>query len=199
MDCLTKLRPSDRTATVDKSTVLRRSKQFLFAIDLTLTRSIAVSARRPIVRLSVIGIGKLGNGGLYLILPILVLIRCGWGGVPAIVVSIGAVTVLHGFYPYVKRRVGRARPYQADSTLHTLFDVLDEYSFPSGHTMTLSAALMPVIYVIPGSTSLAAGIIGVMGWARVASAHHYPSDVCAGAIIGGSLSYAASMCFLNPL
>jgi undecaprenyl-diphosphatase len=106
---------------------------------------------------------------------------------------------LHGFYPFVKRRVGRARPYQADATLHTLFDVLDEYSFPSGHTMTLSAALMPIIYTIPGSATLAAGIIGVMGWARVASAHHYPSDVCAGAIIGGGLSYAASMCFLNPL
>jgi undecaprenyl-diphosphatase len=65
--------------------------------------------------------------------------------------------------------------------------------------MTLSAALMPIIYVVPGSTTLAAGFIGVMGWARVASAHHYLSDVCAGAIIGGSLGYAASMCFLEPL
>ncbi len=178
---------------------LRKSRKLLFAIDAALTRTIAASARPLIIRSSAIGISKLGNGGLYMILPLLVMMRLGRNGFPAILVALCSATFLHCFYPYVKRRVGRPRPCQTDPTLGSLLDVLDEHSFPSGHTMTLSATLIPIVYVVPGSTLIGIGFIGMMGWARVASAHHYPSDVCAGAVIGGSLSYAASLYFLSPL
>jgi undecaprenyl-diphosphatase len=42
-------------------------------------------------------------------------------------------------------------------------------------------------------------IVVLMGWARLASAHHYPSDVAAGTVLGVSVSYPVSLAALAAL
>ncbi len=179
-------------------TFLQRILRLFLQADMALVRFITALARPTLIRASAVGISNLGNGSVYLILSAFVLERLGKSGLPVIVVAGCNVAVLHCFYPYMKRRVGRVRPFQADPALHSISEVLDEHSFPSGHTMTLAASLAPIIYVTPGSALPGIGVIVAMAWARVATAHHYPSDVCAGAMLGGSLGYAtARYCLIS--
>ena len=73
-----------------------------------------------------------------------------------------------------------------------LLETLDEHSFPSGHVMTLTAALVPIVLALPATLPLSLGAWCAMAWARLASAHHYPSDIFAGAGIALVVSYPLS-------
>jgi len=66
-----------------------------------LVRIVVASACLPVIRSLAIYVSKLGNGGIYLILPIIVLMRLGRSGLPAIFVAFCSVTLLHCFYPYI--------------------------------------------------------------------------------------------------
>ena len=70
---------------------------------------------------------------------------------------------------------------------------LDQHSFPSGHAMTLPAALVPLSMQFPQTMGLAFATCLLMAWARLASAHHYPSDVAVGTVLGFSVSYPISV------
>ncbi|MFO1124672.1 MAG: phosphatase PAP2 family protein [Methylocystis sp.] len=61
--------------------------------------------------------------------------------------------------------------------------------FPSGHAMTLTGVLAPIVIAWPATTPSAALLLLSMAWSRIATAHHYPSDVVAGAALGAGLSY----------
>jgi undecaprenyl-diphosphatase len=74
-----------------------------------------------------------------------------------------------------------------------LLPALDQHSFPSGHAMTLPAALVPMALQFPQTMGLAFATGLLMAWARLASAHHYPSDVAVGAALGVAVSYPISV------
>src|SRR5271154_5052461 len=115
--------------------------------DLAAVRIISRSARPKVGRASAIAISKLGNSWLYLI--ILSVVFEGLGRIGFRVVFIGCLNagLLHCLFPYLKRWVGRPRPFRVDPRLPSLLAVLDEHSFPSGHAMTLSGVLVPVVLV----------------------------------------------------
>jgi len=104
--------------------------------------------------------------------------------------------VLHCLYPLIKRRIGRPRPFRVDPRLRSLVSVLDEHSFPSGHMMTLSGVLVPIVLVWPSAMLSAAVLLLVMAWSRIATAHHYPSDIFAGAFLGIAFACPLSICLL---
>ncbi|WP_315700954.1 MULTISPECIES: phosphatase PAP2 family protein [unclassified Bradyrhizobium] len=161
----------------------------LAQIDLALVRLVSICARPSPIRFSAITFSRLGNGGIYVIVLIFVFARLGKGALHVIAIAICTVATLHAFYPSFKRRVGRQRPYKIDRNVPSLLDVLDEHSFPSGHIMTLTATLVPTFYVDPGSAAYGAGVLVAMAWARVASGHHYPTDVIAGAFFAFVTGY----------
>ena len=190
--------PSESNATERAITASRT--EFALAhlawLDLVMVRIMTVSARPRFVKLSAVALSRFGNGSLYVILSILVLARLGRGGLDVIAIAACNIALLHVFYPAVKRRVGRPRPFHVDHTLSSPVDVLDEHSFPSGHVMTLTATLVPITYADPGSTVYLTGLLAAMAWARMASAHHYPSDVLAGAVFACAIGYPITlMCF----
>jgi undecaprenyl-diphosphatase len=172
------------------------SKQRLSAADLVAVHFFSRSANWRIGRTSAFVISKLGNGWLY---PLLALIIFEHFGVKATRVVIAAgvnAGVLHCLYPAIKRYIGRPRPFRTDSRLSSLFGVLDEHSFPSGHAMTLTGVLVPIVLVWPECLGAAVALVALMGWARIASSHHYPTDICAGAALGLALSYPLSVWML---
>ena len=59
--------------------------------------------------------------------------------------------------------------------------------------MTLPAALVPLAIQFPQTLSFAFATCILMSWARLASAHHYPSDVAVGTALGVSVSYPISV------
>ena len=169
------------------------SKQRLSQADLRAVRFVSRSAKSTIGRTSAVAISKLGNGWLYLILGFIVFEELGHKSIRVIVAAGLNAGLLHCLYPYIKRRIGRPRPFRAEPTLTSLFGTLDEHSFPSGHAMTLSGVLAPIVLAWPAFASSAIALICLMGWARIASGHHYPSDICAGTVLGLVLAYPVSI------
>lgn len=161
----------------------------LAQIDLATVRLVSICARPRPIRFSAITVSRLGNGSIYAILLIFVFARLGKDALHVIAIAICNVATLYAFYPTFKRRIGRQRPYKIDRNVPSLLDVLDEHSFPSGHMMTLTAALVPALYADPGSAAYGAGVLVAMAWARVASGHHYPTDVIAGALLALVTAY----------
>jgi len=81
--------------------------------------------------------------------------------------------------------IGRIRPYLADESVHALIPApLTMYSFPSGHTATAFAAAVVLMYGSPGVGLLALFAAALVGFGRMATGVHYPSDVIAGALLG---------------
>jgi undecaprenyl-diphosphatase len=189
--------PSGRVPLVERERSLFARR--VFDADLAAVRLIVRSARPTIGRVSAVLISKLGNGWLY---PILGLIILGWLGRIGFQIVIAAglnAAVLHCLYPPIKRRIGRLRPFRVDPHLCSLLAVLDEHSFPSGHVMTLSGVLVPIVLVWPSTTILAAALFLIVAWSRIATAHHYPSDIFAGGVLGVVIGYPLSVCVLAAL
>ncbi|HTI83030.1 MAG TPA: phosphatase PAP2 family protein [Acetobacteraceae bacterium] len=164
----------------------------LSAAELSIVRGFAWTAQWRSTRSLAIGLSWLGNGWAYLVIAAGAVLAFGWRALP--VIAIGALNagLLHCLYPSIKRVVARPRPYRCDGTLVPLLRALDEHSFPSGHAMTLSAALVPLVLAFPALLTVAVVMAGLMAWARLASAHHYPSDVAAGTMLGVSVSLPVS-------
>jgi undecaprenyl-diphosphatase len=176
----------------DRSLWIRR----VFDADLAAVRLISRSAQPTIGRASAVLISKLGNGWLYPILGLIIFECLGPAGLRVVILGGLNAGFLHCLYPYIKRRIGRPRPFRVDPHLRSLLGVLDEHSFPSGHVMTLSGVLVPIVLVWPAAAISAAALLLIMAWSRIATAHHYPSDILAGAFLGTVLGCPLSLCFL---
>jgi undecaprenyl-diphosphatase len=165
---------------------------WLSALDLCVVRGCAWTARRHPARFAAIALSWLGNGWAYLAMAAVALMAFGIKALPALAIGAFNAGLLHCLYPSIKRSIARPRPYSRDPALVPLLPVMDEHSFPSGHAMTLSAALVPLVLAFPHALALSVVLAGLMAWARLASAHHYPSDVAAGTVLGVSVSYPIS-------
>ena len=163
--------------------------QRLFELDLAAVHLFSRTARSAIGRFLAIAISKLGNGWIYLILAPIVLIGLGWQGLHVAALAGMNAALLHMLYPIIKRRFGRKRPFHVDARLPSLLKTLDDHSFPSGHAMTLTGVLAPIVIAWPATTLSAGLLLLSMAWSRIATAHHYPSDVAAGVALGAGLSY----------
>jgi len=170
--------------------------QRLRRADLAAVRIISRSARPKVGRASAIVISKLGNSWLYLIIISIVFEGLGRTGFRVVFVGALNAGLLHCLFPYIKRWVGRPRPFRVDPRLPSLLAVLDEHSFPSGHAMTLSGVLVPIVLVWPATAISAVTLMMLMAWSRIATGHHYPSDIVGGAVLGIVLAYPLSICVL---
>jgi undecaprenyl-diphosphatase len=72
---------------------------------------------------------------------------------------------------------------------------LDEYSFPSGHTMHAVAFTLLAVVAFPGLAWVLVPFTVLVALSRLVLALHYPSDVLAGAVLGGALASAATALF----
>ncbi len=133
-------------------------------------------------------VSRLGDGAFwYALMPVLVLVD----GIDGLAASAhmaltGAVALV--LYRRLKRWTRRPRPFAADGRIRAWVAPLDEFSFPSGHTLhavaftvvALSHYPMLAWLLLPFSTSVALS--------RVVLGLHYPSDVLAAIAIGGALA-----------
>jgi len=157
-----------------------RSAELLFVRRCTSSKSGACF-------LAVLG-SKLGNGWAYPLLAFALVCTSGAHMLKAMLVAAVCVALLHAVYPFVKARVARPRPFDADPGLRSLLPPLDRHSFPSGHLMTFTAVAVPVGIAFPASVAPLLGLWLFIAWARIACAHHYPSDILAGSLMAFTVS-----------
>jgi undecaprenyl-diphosphatase len=165
----------------------------LAAADLAAVRKLAVAERSRFIRFCAILISKLGNGWIYPILAAVIFAQWGWSDGKRLVLLAGVnAASMHILYPLIKMRFKRLRPFKVDPSLPSLMKTLDEHSFPSGHAMTLTGVLAPIVLFAPGALISAVAMACCMAWSRIATGHHYPSDVAAGVALGVGLGYPLS-------
>jgi undecaprenyl-diphosphatase len=181
---------------MDNLALARTIVSLLFWIDLSFVRLCVGMTRPRAFRRAAILISWLGNWAIYPLITIATFWAFGAQVKFAIILSILSIIMLHSIYPFIKQRFARARPCDAYADLHALLPPLDKFSFPSGHMMTLTATIVPTILVMPASVSAMIVLWGAMSWARLASGHHYPSDIVAGSAVGLAVSYPTSFLLL---
>jgi undecaprenyl-diphosphatase len=84
-----------------------------------------------------------------------------------------------------------------DGALESLLKPLDRYSCPSGHCMTVAALSLPIGFVMPGFAPALVALLVLIGWARLAAAHHYPSDLVLGTLMGYGVAWPVSQLCLR--
>ena len=165
----------------------------LVAADLAAVRALTGPERSRFYRLCAIAISKLGNGWIYPILAALVFAEWGWiDGRRVVLLAAINAAAMHIMYPLIKKRFKRLRPFKIDPRLPSLMKTLDEHSFPSGHAMTLTGVLAPIVMIWPAALVSAVVMACCMAWSRIATGHHYPSDVAAGVALGVGVGYPLS-------
>ena len=165
--------------------------------EMPMVRRQVAAASRPSVRSVAVAINHLGNGWIYLLLAMMVFATQGWGALHVAWPAITAALVAHCVYPTVKTYIARPRPIERDPMLtRTIIPPLDAYSFPSGHCMTAVAAAIPLSIAYPRTILPLSAAVLLVGWARLALGHHYPSDLIFGAVLGTTISVPVSWYFL---
>jgi len=141
------------------------------------------TAQRPGIKTAAFAVSWLGNGAAYLIIALLCVLTLEDPAWPLLISGL-SVAVAHVIYPWTKLACGRQRPFEARGELKPHLASLDKHSFPSGHAMTFTAALLPMVTAFPviWPSVLLAWLL--MAWSRVACAHHYPTDILAGTLLG---------------
>ena len=136
-------------------------------------------------------VGRLSDGMCWYALLVCFPAFYGWAGVRA-TVHMGIVALIGvGVYKLLKNRATRERPYITHDSIDLAGAPLDRYSFPSGHTMhAVSFALLSWYHFPPWALPLA-GFGILVALSRVVLGLHYPTDVLAGAVIGGALAAAS--------
>ncbi|WP_159727817.1 phosphatase PAP2 family protein [Methylosinus sp. Ce-a6] len=169
----------------------------LLRADLAGVHLMTRSTKSTLGRLLAIAISKLGNGWIYPILAAAIFALAGSEAWPVVALASLNAALLHTLFPIIKKRIGRPRPFRVDPRLTSLLKILDEHSFPSGHMMTLTGVLAPIVIAWPSAALSALALILSMAWSRIATAHHYPSDVLGGSALGIAMGYPLSACILG--
>jgi undecaprenyl-diphosphatase len=134
------------------------------------------------------GASRLGDGIFWYALWLVLLLRFGTDAVQAVVHMISTGLVCGAIYKILKAHTLRPRPYQAHSEI-TLFAVpLDQFSFPSGHTLHAVAFSMVAVSYYPWLVWLVLPFTLLVAVSRVILGLHYPSDVLVGAAIGAMVA-----------
>jgi undecaprenyl-diphosphatase len=91
-------------------------------------------------------------------------------------------------YTWLKRYTRRPRPFAEDRRIHALARPLDQYSFPSGHTLHAVAFTGVALAYYPALAWLLLPFTALVAVSRVVLGLHYPSDVIAATGIGIGLA-----------
>jgi undecaprenyl-diphosphatase len=161
--------------------VVTATARWLLRGDLWVCLTLNRHAAEPVVRALQVA-SRLGDGPLWLACIPLLYVSHGAGAAQRL---LGALLMAGVTYRLTKQATARSRPHVACPDVRLLAAPLDRYSFPSGHTLHAVAASMvltslggPWPWIVwPFTLAIAAS--------RVVLGLHYPSDVVAGACIGG--------------
>jgi undecaprenyl-diphosphatase len=132
-----------------------------------------------------------GDGWLWYALALVLLL---FGG-PERFLAVGTATLGSvmgiGAFLRLKKATGRKRPCTYEPHCWARLLPPDQFSFPSGHTITAFAIAIPISHYYPG---LMVGVVFCalsIAASRILLGMHFLSDVVAGGVIGAGLAYTS--------
>jgi undecaprenyl-diphosphatase len=147
------------------------------------------------VRLYVIGATRGGDGWLWYAMGLAILLFGGDERFAALGAA-GLSSVLSILlFIWLKRLTGRRRPCQIEPHCWATLLPPDQFSFPSGHTMTAFAVAIPLSMFYPNITIGLLFCALSIAMSRILLGMHFLSDVVAGALIGTALGYLGYFAF----
>ncbi|WP_426689242.1 phosphatase PAP2 family protein [Rhodanobacter ginsengiterrae] len=158
-----------------------------FALDLRLCVIANHWGARRAVGLFFIGVSRLGDGVFWYTLMLTLGLLGGQRGLfAALHMAATGLTALL-LYQALKRWTKRPRPYRACPGVNAHLPPLDEFSFPSGHTMQAVSFTVVALAWYPQLAPLLLTFTTLVAASRVVLGLHYPSDVLAAIVLGGGL------------
>lgn len=136
-------------------------------------------------------ISRLGNGifwyVLMLALPVIYGVSAWETVLHMLLVAILALII----YKRLKSGTQRIRPFSYNENILHNVPALDQFSFPSGHTMHAVGFTTVLLHYYPEWALLLIPFTILVGLSRLVLGLHYPSDVIMGFIIGYGLAMAS--------
>mgnify|MGYP005842136405 CR=1 FL=1 len=133
-------------------------------------------------------VSRLGNGGFWAIVALLIFMLQGPQALPLLLQT--GLSALAGVlvYTFLKRRLVRERPYINIGDIQCGAAPLDRYSFPSGHTLHAVSFTIMYTHIEPALVVVLLPFALLVAASRIILGLHYPSDVVVGAAIGAALA-----------
>ena len=131
---------------------------------------------------------RLGDGLVWYVLMAAMVLFDGAEGLRASahMAATGAIALL--LYKGLKRWTRRPRPFAADVRIRAWIAPLDEFSFPSGHTLHAVAFTIVALAYYPQLAWLLLPFTAMVALSRVVLGLHWPSDVLAATVLGSGLA-----------
>jgi len=153
---------------------------------------------RRLVGLFFGAISRLGDGVFwYALMAVMALLGGHRGLLAAAHMAATGLTALL-LYRLLKRWTRRPRPYRVCPGVIAHVPPLDEFSFPSGHTLQAVSFSIVALAWYPPLAPLLLPFTALVAASRVILGLHYPSDVLAAILIGSGLGMA-SLRLMPPL
>ena len=135
-------------------------------------------------------ISKLGDGGAWVGFGVVLYAIHGNEVLPELIKMALIAGLGVAIYKGIKNKLVRQRPYISHGVIECGTKPLDQYSFPSGHTLHATAFTIMIAKTDPLLAAIALPFALLVGASRVILGLHYPSDVFVGAAIGATLALA---------
>jgi len=133
-------------------------------------------------------ISRLGDGVFWYSLMAVLAVFGGWHGALAALQMLLTGAVALALYRLLKRWTRRPRPFRSCDGVIARVPPLDEFSFPSGHTLHAVSFTIVALAWFPALAPVLVPFTMFVAASRVVLGLHYPSDVLAavglGAILG---------------
>nr|WP_245156886.1 phosphatase PAP2 family protein [Lysobacter arenosi] len=133
-------------------------------------------------------VSRLGDGVFWYALMAALIVVDGLDGLAASAHLAATGVIALTLYKLLKRWTRRPRPFASDQRIHAWVAPLDEFSFPSGHTLHAVAFSLVAMAHYPMLAWLLVPFTASVAASRVVLGLHYPSDVLAATAIGTSLA-----------
>jgi len=156
--------------------------------DLNLCQACNDLSRQRTVRESFKLISRLGDGVFWYALMAGLLLAYQAAALTAVLHMLGVGLVSTLVYKLIKKKTLRPRPFNVYPSIVCNGHALDQFSFPSGHTLHAVSFSIVAIAYFPALSWLVLPFTLLVALSRPILGLHYPSDVLVGALLGGLLA-----------
>lgn len=129
-------------------------------------------------------VSRLGDGVFWYALMAVLPFVHGQAGLETSLRMLAAGVVGLLIYKWLKSKTLRPRPCHVHAAIRAGAAPLDQFSFPSGHTLHAVSFAWVACSAFPELAPVLVGMAALIGLSRPVLGLHYPGDVVAGAVIG---------------